>query len=50
MVSGDHDLSQRRQCALLRLARSNLYHRPVGESAENQLFMEIIDRQVLETP
>ncbi len=50
MVSADHDLSQRRQCALLRLTRSNLYYRPVGESAENLRFMEIIDRQFLETP
>jgi len=50
MVSGDHKLSQRRQCALLRLTRSNLYYRPVGESAENLRFMEIIDRQFLETP
>lgn len=50
MVSGDHKLSQRRQCALLRLTRSSLYYRPVGESAENLRFMEIIDRQFLETP
>lgn len=50
MVSADHELSQRRQCALLRLTRSGLYYRPVGESAENLQFMEIIDKQFLETP
>ena len=30
--------------------RSGLYYRPVGESAENLRFMEIIDKQFLETP
>ena len=49
MVSRDHELRQRRQCALLRLTRSSLYYRPVGESVENLRFMEIIDRQFLET-
>lgn len=47
----DHpDLSLRRQCSLLSLARSTLYYQPRGESAENLKFMEIIDRQLLETP
>jgi putative transposase len=50
MVSADHRLSQRRQCVLLRLSRSSLYYQPVGESAENLRFMEIIDKQFLETP
>jgi len=50
MVSRDHDLSVRRQCRLLSLARSNLYYRPRGESAENLKFMVIIDKQFLETP
>jgi putative transposase len=50
MVSADHQLSQRRQCALLRLTRSGLYYRPVGESAENLRFMDLIDKQFLETP
>lgn len=44
------DLSVRRQCSLLSLARSTLYCQPRGESAENLKFMEIIDRQFLETP
>lgn len=50
MVSKDHELSQRRQCALLQLSRSTLYYQPKGESAENLRFMEIIDKQFLETP
>nr|WP_157063847.1 IS3 family transposase [Phaeobacter sp. 11ANDIMAR09] len=50
MVSKDHKLSVRRQCKLLTLARSNLYYQPKGESAENLRFMEIIDKQFLETP
>jgi putative transposase len=29
------DLSVRRQCSLLSLARSSLYYHPRGESAEN---------------
>ncbi|MBL4802054.1 MAG: IS3 family transposase, partial [Emcibacter sp.] len=49
MVSKDHKLSLRRQCALLTLARSNLYYEPKGESAENLRFMAIIDKQFLET-
>ena len=40
----------RRQCALLTLTRSKLYHQPQGESAENLRFMAIIDKQFLETP
>jgi len=50
MVSKDRELSVRRQCALLTLTRSNLYYHPKGESAENLRFMEIIDKQFLETP
>jgi putative transposase len=50
MVSRDHDLSVRRQCKLLSLVRSNLYYSPKGESAENLKFMEIIDKQFLNTP
>lgn len=35
---------------MLSLARSNLYYAPKGESAENLRFMELIDKQFLETP
>ena len=50
MVSKDHELSQRRQCTLLQLSRWTLYYQPKGESAENLRFMEIIDKQFLDTP
>ena len=50
MVSKDHKLSVRRQCALLTLARSNMYYEPKGEAPENLQFMAIIDTQFLETP
>jgi len=50
MVSKDYNLSVRRQCGLLSLVRSSLYYQPKGESAENLRFMEIIDKQFLETP
>ena len=50
MVNKDHKLSVRRQCVLLTLVRSNLYYGPKGESAENLRFMDIIDKQFLETP
>ena len=50
MVSRDHDLSVRRQCKMLSLARSNLYYQPRGESAENLRFMGIVDKQFLDTP
>lgn len=47
----DHpDLSVRRQCSLLSLARSGLYYQPRGESTENLNLMAIIDRQFLKTP
>ncbi len=47
----DHPkLSVRRTCTLLSLTRSSLYYQSVGESAENLRFMEIIDKQFLETP
>jgi putative transposase len=43
-------VSMRRQCQMLSLARSNLYYAPKGESAENLRFMELVDKQFLETP
>ena len=50
MVSKDHKLSVCRQGVLLTLVRSNLYYDPKGKSAENLRFMDIIDKQFLETP
>jgi putative transposase len=49
-VKKDHPgVSVRRQCALLCLARASLYYQPLGECAENLRFMEVIDKQFLET-
>ena len=50
MVIREHKLSLRKQCELLQLSRSRLYYQPVGESTETLRFMEIIDKQFLETP
>jgi putative transposase len=43
-------LSIRRQCALLGLARSTLYDRPLGERAENLQLMRLLDEQYTATP
>ncbi len=43
-------LSVRRQCALLGLARSTLYDRPFGESATNLQLMRALDEQDTATP
>jgi putative transposase len=43
-------LSIARQCALLGLARSTCYYRPVGESVENLSLMRRIDEEYLRTP
>jgi putative transposase len=43
-------LSVRRQCALLGLARSSLYHEPAGETAENLRLMRLIDQEYTAHP
>lgn len=43
-------LSIRRQCALLGLARSTLYDQPLGASAENLQLMRVLDEQYTTTP
>src|SRR5215475_6617908 len=43
-------LSIRRQCALLGLARSTLYDQPLGERAENLHLMRLLDEQYTLTP
>jgi putative transposase len=47
---GHPQVSLRRQCALLGLARANLYRQPVGESAENLHLMRLLDAQYTATP
>lgn len=43
-------LSIRRQCELLGLARSTFYYEPASESEENLQLMRLIDEQYLRTP
>jgi putative transposase len=47
---GHPRLSLRRQCTLLRLARSGLYYQPVSVSAENLRLMQLLDEQYTATP
>ena len=42
--------SWRRQCALLGLARGNLYDQPVSEHEENLQLMRLLDEQYTATP
>ncbi len=51
MIRRDHPkLSLSRQCRLLRVSRSSLYHRPKGESAQNLALMRRIDELFLNYP
>ena len=47
---GYPQVSVRRQCALLGLARSSLYGQPAGERAENLQLMRLLDAQYTATP
>ena len=47
---GHPQVSLRRQCALLGLARSSLYREPRGESTENLQLMRLLDAQYTATP
>ncbi len=47
---GHPKLSLSRQCRLLRVSRSSVYHRPKGESAQNLALMRRIDKLFLECP
>ena len=50
-IRRDHpDLSLSRQCRLLSISRSSLYHAPQGESAENLELMRRIDELFLKYP
>ena len=51
MIRCDHPrLSLSRQCRLLSVSRSSLYHRPKGENAQNLGLMRRIDELFLEYP
>jgi putative transposase len=47
---GDAEVSMRRQCALLGVARSNLYYKPVPVPREELLLMKRIDRLYTRRP
>ena len=51
MIRRDHPrLSLSRQCRLLSVSRSSLYHRPKGENAQNLGLMRRIDELFLKYP
>ena len=51
MIARDRaDLSVRRQCALLGLARSGVYREPAAPDGEELALMRWIDEQYLATP
>ena len=45
-----HRPSVVRQCELLGLARASFYYQSIGESAQNLLYMRLIDEQYTKTP
>jgi len=51
LIEADHEqLSLRRQCRLLGLARSSFYYQPQPESAADLLVMRMLDEQYTRTP
>jgi putative transposase len=51
LVEPEHpQVSLRRQCALLGLARGNLYYQPVSEGLETLALMRLLDAQYTATP
>ena len=50
MEPGHPQVSLRRQCALLGLARGSWYYQPVGEGEENLQVMRLLDEQYTATP
>jgi putative transposase len=50
MEPGHSQISLRRQCALLGLARWSWYYHPIGESAEDRELMRLLDEQYTATP
>ena len=51
LIEPDHaHLSIRRQCRLLDLNRASYYYQPARETAENLLFMRLIDEEYMRHP
>ena len=49
-ISVNKQLSIRRQCELMEVNRSNMYYKPLGESAENLSIMRLMDEHCLGNP
>ena len=49
-VPAHPQLSLRRQCALVGVARSGMYYPPVGDRAEDRQLRPVLDAQYTETP
>ena len=49
-ISVNKQLSIRRQCELMEVNRSNIYYKPLGESAENLSIMRLMDEHCLGNP
>ena len=50
MIQADHPLAITRRCALLEVARSTVYYRPTGVSAEDLALMRLLDEIHLAWP
>ena len=50
MVDKSEEISINKQCKILNLNRNFLYFSSKGESPENLLMMQIMDKQYFETP
>jgi len=50
LIDNRSSLSLRKQCTLLNLPRSSYYYTPKGESQENLMIMELMDKHILEEP
>lgn len=50
LVAPSNDMSIRKQCEVLRVNRSSLYYKPLGESEENLSLMELMDRIFTDDP
>lgn len=50
LIDADDRISILKQCDLLGLPRSSFYYKPIGENAQNLMYMQLIDKQYLKTP
>ena len=50
MIQADHPLAVTRRCELLDVARSTVYYRPTGISAEDLALMRLLDEIHLACP